>query len=231
MQEDSLEQEASWGRYLNRKERVWEDDEPLVRLGRALAEPMRIRILGLLARGSMFGQELAERLQVTPPTISRHIAVLRAAGLVRVQRERTTHYYHLDGEGLQRMARLLSVEELSRVTEVPVEQQGAPASAEPSQRERREIVLSVYFKDGRLMSIPASTAIQAEIRRTVMERVAQAFLPGKVYTEAEVNEILRAFNEDTASLRRALLDEQMLTRDRGQYWLTHHMERTWLYEN
>lgn len=220
-----MEREISWGRYLSREERVWEDNEPLVRLGRALAEPMRVRILALLARGSMFGQELAERLRVTPPTISRHLAVLRAAGLVRVQRERTTHYYHLDGEGLQRMALLLSVEELSRVMEAPDEEQGTSMPAEPSQRERREIVLSVYFKDGRLMSIPASTAIQAEIRRTVMERIAQAFLPGKIYTEAEVSEILKAFNEDAASLLRALLDEQMLTRDRGQYWLTYHMER------
>lgn len=226
MQEDSVEREISWGRYLNREARAWEDNEPLVRLGRALAEPMRIRILGLLARGSMFGQELAERLQVTPPTISRHLAVLRAAGLVRVQRERTTHYYHLDGEGLQRMALLLSIEELSRVAEAPVRERSAPTPVEPSQRERREIVLSVYFKDGRLMSIPANTAIQAEIRRTVMEKVAHAFLPGKIYTETEVNEILKAFNEDAASLRRALIEEHMLTRDRGQYWLTYHMGGT-----
>lgn len=229
MQEDAMEQEVSWGRYLSREDRVWEDDEALVRLGRALAEPMRVRILALLARGSLFGQELAEKLRVTPPTVSRHLAVLRSAGLVRVQRERTTHYYHLDGEGLRRMALLLSIEELGRLAEAPVREEGTPASAEPSQRERREIVLSVYFKDGRLMSIPASTSTQAEIRRTVMERVAQAFLPGKTYTEAEVNEILKNFNEDTAGLRRALLDEQMLTRDRGQYWLTHRMERTWLY--
>ena len=51
--------------------------EPLLRLGRALADPMRIRILALLAQRyrqdteqleiSMYGQEIAEALRVTPP--------------------------------------------------------------------------------------------------------------------------------------------------------------------
>lgn len=226
MYNNSPEPEISWERYLNRKGHTWDQEESLVLLGRALAEPMRVRILSLLARGSMYGQELAEKLHVTPPTVSRHMAVLKAAGLVRVQRENTTHYYHLDGAGLQRLVSLLSVETLSRYADVSPEagERNESTPAEPTKGERREIVLSVYFKDGRLMSIPASTAMQAEIRRTVLAKVALAFVPGKVYNKAEVNELLQPFNEDTAGLRRALIDEQMLTRDRGQYWLTHRMD-------
>lgn len=225
MQENLPEREMTWEPYGNWEERELEEEEPLVRLGRALAEPMRVRILSLLARGSMYGQELAERLRVTPPTISRHIALLKAAGLVRVQRQHTTHYYHLDGDGLRRMGQLLSIEHLSRFINVPDQQPGQ--QVEPAQQERREIVLSVYFKDGRLMSIPASTTMQTEIRRTVLERVVQGFQPGKIYTEAEVNTLLQTFNDDIVGLRRALIDEHMLSRDRGMYWLTYHTKGAW----
>lgn len=221
MQEDLSERSIAWEPYLSWEERELEEDGPLVRLGRALAEPMRVRILGLLASRSMYGQELAEKLHVTPPTISRHMALLKAAGLVRVQRQHTTHYYHLDGDGLQRVGRWLSIDYLSRLVNASNGQE-SPVS-EPAQQERREIVLSVYFKDGRLMSIPASTSMQTEIRRTVLEKVAQDFKAGKIYTEAEVDTLLKAFNDDIVSLRRALLDERMLARDRGMYWLTHHV--------
>jgi len=73
----------------------------LVVMGRALSDPTRIRILGLLAERPMYGQELAKVLDVKPPTVSHHLAPLVMAGLVRVRRENNYHYYELDSEGIQ----------------------------------------------------------------------------------------------------------------------------------
>src|SRR6266566_9334880 len=81
-----------------------EEMKLLVVMGRALSDPTRIRILGLLAERSMYGQELAKALDVTPPTISHHLSPLVMAGLVRVRRENSYHYYELSSEGLEHLA-------------------------------------------------------------------------------------------------------------------------------
>lgn len=81
-----------------------EEMKLLVIMGRALADPTRIRILGLLAERPMYGQELAQVLDVKPPTVSHHIAPLEMAGLVRMRRENNYHYYELDGEGIEHLA-------------------------------------------------------------------------------------------------------------------------------
>jgi biotin operon repressor len=186
--------------------------EPLVRFGRALADPMRLRILALLAQRSMYGQELAEALEVTSPTISHHVTLLKAAGLVKVQRENNYHHYELDPAGLQQLASLLTIEQLRSIgVALP-----AHGSQEPlSEDEDRRMVQEAFFKEGRLLSIPPET----RSRRYVMEKVAQAFEWGRIYDEKEVNAILKAMHPDAASLRRALIDQQLMLRERGRYWL------------
>src|SRR5205085_6555107 len=81
-----------------------EEMKSLVKIGRALADPTRIRILGLLAERPMYGQELAKTLDVTAPTISHHLSPLVMAGLVQVRRENNYHYYELSSEGLAHLA-------------------------------------------------------------------------------------------------------------------------------
>jgi len=178
-----------------------EQMELLVRFGRALADPTRLRILGLLAGRPMYGQELAEVLHVKPPTISHHLGELKAAGLVRARREHAYYYYELDEDGLQRIAESLFA---GRLLPLP-----------PSSDERAR-VLATCFKDGRLSGIPA----QRKKRRYVLEELARAFTWGTLYTEPEVNAILRAFHEDVASLRRELVAEKLMQREQGRYWLT-----------
>lgn len=62
----------------------------------ALADPTRREILALLARGERGAGELAGRFPVTRPAISRHLRVLREAGLVRVRAEGQRRVYSLD---------------------------------------------------------------------------------------------------------------------------------------
>lgn len=87
-------------------------DEVLLRFGRAFADPMRIRILALLSSRSMFGQELAEALGVTTPTISHHISLLKRVGLINVRRENSYRHYELNPDGLQIIIENLTVEHL-----------------------------------------------------------------------------------------------------------------------
>jgi hypothetical protein len=80
---------------------------------------------------------------------------------------------------------------------------------------RRGTVLRAFFDDaGRLRTIPARRAK----RLIVLDYLAQLFEPGERFEETEVNRRLREVHPDVAALRRQLVDDGFLTRDRGVYW-------------
>ena len=66
----------------------------------ALAEPMRRRILDLLRDGERGVGELVERLGLSQPGVSKHLRVLREAGLVSVRPEGRRRWYGLRPEPL-----------------------------------------------------------------------------------------------------------------------------------
>lgn len=61
----------------------------------ALADPSRILILYALDEQSRNVTELATELNITQPTTSRHLKILRERGLVYAERQGTTITYHL----------------------------------------------------------------------------------------------------------------------------------------
>ena len=63
---------------------------------KALADPTRRRILELLRQREMSAGELAEHFKSSKPTLSGHLNVLRAAGLVQSERSGTTITYRLN---------------------------------------------------------------------------------------------------------------------------------------
>jgi DNA-binding transcriptional ArsR family regulator len=62
---------------------------------RVIAEPMRIRLMGLLDQGDAGVQELAARLGTTHQNVSRHLGVLYQAGMVSRRRDGTAVRYSL----------------------------------------------------------------------------------------------------------------------------------------
>jgi DNA-binding transcriptional ArsR family regulator len=68
---------------------------------RALADPTRRRILQLLHARQMSAGEIAARFTLAKPTLSGHLAVLRAAGLVDAEKQGTSIIYRLNLSVLQ----------------------------------------------------------------------------------------------------------------------------------
>ena len=68
---------------------------------KAIADPTRREILRLLRRREMTAGELAERFEMTKPTMSHHFAVLKEAELVTSRREGQTIWYGLNTTVLQ----------------------------------------------------------------------------------------------------------------------------------
>ncbi|HLH96695.1 MAG TPA: metalloregulator ArsR/SmtB family transcription factor [Xanthobacteraceae bacterium] len=66
----------------------------------ALADPTRRQIFERLAGGPRPVGELARGLPVTRPAVSQHLAVLKAAGLVRDEAAGTRRIYAIDPQGL-----------------------------------------------------------------------------------------------------------------------------------
>ncbi len=173
------------------------DDERIDRLSTlyaAVGEPTRLRILGLLAEREATGTELSERLGLTAPTVSHHMAKLVAAGLVKVTPEAQRRRYRLDPTALR-----------------------PPQPAGDSDRARAldetAKTLRDFFDGERLTQIPAARKKRVVVLRHLLER----FEPGRDYPEREVNDLLRLAHEDVATLRRELVDYGFLVRDRGIY--------------
>lgn len=68
---------------------------------KAIADPTRREILRLLRRGEMTAGELAERFDMTKPTMSHHFAVLKDAELITSRREGQTIWYGLNTSVLE----------------------------------------------------------------------------------------------------------------------------------
>jgi ArsR family transcriptional regulator len=75
----------------------------LVAVFRALGDPTRLEIFRLIARQPqpICVCDVTERFQVSQPTISHHLKVLRDAGLVVVSRRGVWAYYAPDPRGLE----------------------------------------------------------------------------------------------------------------------------------
>ena len=61
----------------------------------ALGDPKRLLILYALAEGPLCVNELSDALDLSQPTVSRHLRVLRERGLVNTERSGTAIYYSL----------------------------------------------------------------------------------------------------------------------------------------
>jgi DNA-binding transcriptional ArsR family regulator len=73
-----------------------------------LAEPQRRRILDLLRDGERPVGELVDRLEISQPGVSKHLRVLRDAGLVSVRPEGQRRWYGLRPEALAEVDRWLA---------------------------------------------------------------------------------------------------------------------------
>jgi hypothetical protein len=166
---------------------------------RALADPERLAVAGALAREPMTANALSERLDLPIRSVRRHLNRLTRTGVAAADVDRRT--YRLQPAALRDAAREIG----------PSRDPGLALGAID---EEEEAVLRQYFRGGRLREIPAKQSK----RRVVLTRLALEFEPGIRYAEREVNETLRRFHEDYASLRRYLVDEELLTRERTRYW-------------
>lgn len=185
-------------------------NQALLEFFKALAEPNRMKIVGFLAQRSYTVGELAEALGLGVSTTSNHLSHLAHVGLVSARAQGHYAVYSLDVAALQGMARrLLQTENLPSLSQQA--EQDTPAYD-------RKVLATFLDPEGRVIAFPA----QEKKFQVLLRHVVRSFDPGTRYTEKQVNEILSRFNDDTASLRRGLIEYHLMQReaDGGAYWCT-----------
>ena len=73
----------------------------------ALGDPNRRAIVELLGSGGLSVQELADALPISRPAVSRHLRLLKEAGLVVEEPRGTRRFYRLHDEGVDEVRRYL----------------------------------------------------------------------------------------------------------------------------
>ena len=159
------------------------------RISRLLAGRRNLEALAAVVLGARSVEDVAATLERPVDEVEVAVQRLLEAGLVRGPE------LEVDMAAFQNAAR-------TRRPELP--------DATPEQ----EAVLRNFVEpDGRLAELPARHGR----RRLVLEYAATRFEPGVAYAEPVVNDRLRELHDDYATLRRYLVDEGLLRRERGVY--------------
>jgi DNA-binding transcriptional ArsR family regulator len=175
---------------------------------RALADTNRLKIVGLLSQQSYTVEQLSAILGLGESTVSHHLSRLADANLVSARAEGHYSIYSLEPDALQEMARrLLRTDQLPEL-----------AGDVDKGSFDRKVLATFTGPDGRFTAFPS----QQKKFLVLLKHALASFEPGVHYREAEVNEILLKFSDDTAMLRRSLVEFGLMEREGGggAYWLS-----------
>lgn len=179
----------------------------LVAFHKTMGDPTRIRIVSLLANGPLHGQAIAGKLGLTPPTITHHINKLREINMVYSRRDKNTIYFYLNASIIKQSAKMLTDlvdnkrEEKDKMLEI--------------NQERQKVIENFFTKEGKLKNIPA----QRKKKLYVFEHIIRGLKMGEKYEEKQINEYIKQFHEDYATIRREFIINQYMYRENGIYEL------------
>jgi predicted transcriptional regulator len=180
--------------------------DELVRFFKALAEPNRLRIIGLLAQKPQSVEQIATTLRIGESTASHHLAKLGEAGLVSARAEGYYSIYALHTAALAGMAKKILHEEA-----LPGLALGMDVDAYD-----RKVLATFSDAHGRIKAFP----VQEKKFLVILRHILGEFETGVKYPEKRVNQILAKYSADTATLRRSLVEHGFMAREGGggSYW-------------
>lgn len=174
-----------------------------ITLFKCLADKSRLQILKSLAIEDMYVERLAERLGLTAPTVSFHLKKLADAGAVTSYKSQYYMMYSLKKEIFE-----------TSILDILRQDSDEAGIQEQRDAQYRQKVIETFFAYGKLKSIP----VQRKKERIVLEQIVQSFEYDRIYSEREVNIILADFYDDFCTIRRDMIGEHLLERDRNGYW-------------
>lgn len=189
-------------------------ENSLLEMLKALADDSRLTLIRLLHEQEHTVTDLAGLLNLSEPTVSHHLAKLRENGLVNLRMAGHQRFYRVNETGLERFKRL--VKDIEKVKPEPVhpDHEWIKALGWSAADEK---VLRDYTEGKKLTRLPSKRGKT----QVILRWLATLFEAGRLYKEAEVNEVIKSvYAEDFVSLRRDLIDMAYLRREMGggKYW-------------
>lgn len=169
---------------------------------KCLADNSRLRIINSLMIEPMYVELLAERLELSPSTISFHLKKLMDAHIVSSKKEQYYTVYTLN-------EKIFSMNLRDLVKDDKNEEEVL------NQREEKykEKVIETFFKYDKLKSIP----VQNKKKQIILEKIVESFERDRTYTEKEVNLIIADFHDDFCTIRRDFIGFSLMEREDGIY--------------
>ncbi|GGH13603.1 DUF2087 domain-containing protein [Paenibacillus segetis] len=183
--------------------------DKIVNYHKALADPTRIKILLLLSGGELNGQVLAEKLFVTPATITHHASKLREASLICERREKNTIYFSLNHYFIKNSANATADLIYKNINTLG----GLEPMNDQQQRMKDSVIRNFFTSEGKLKQLP----VQLKKKLIVLEHLVSSLEPSRQYTEKEINDFIKQYHEDYATIRREFIMHQMMIRDHEIY--------------
>lgn len=175
-------------------------NEKVIDFFRAFCNAERLKIGGMLGTEALTPTQVAGRLGIRPKEAMDHLSMLAHLGYLK----NNANVYSLDSDALAGLSR-------------QVLQGSRPRSkAEDFEGEEfdRKVLKDFMTPDSKLTAIPT----QNKKRLVILRYLLKPFEPGERYPEKQVNELLKPYFADTASLRRYMVDEGLLKRENAIYW-------------
>ena len=180
------------------------DIKKSITIMKALSDSSRLMVINSLMEKSQCLEELAERLNLASSTISFHLKKLEKAKLVVKEKQQYYVIFSINSDVFNYTLKdLTTFENIEKVVQ------------EERIEKYRQKVLKTFFKDGRLMQLPA----QHKKRWIVLNEIADDFELERNYSESEVNSIIAKYYEDYCTIRRELIEEGVMARDGYKYWM------------
>jgi hypothetical protein len=175
-----------------------------IEIMKSLSDTSRLRVLNSLIGKPQYVEELAKRMDLAESTISFHLKKLENAKLVYKVKEQYYIIYHVcDNIFNKSLRELINFDNPEKYL----------------QDERiikyRQKVLKTFFKRDKLEKLP----VQWKKKMIVLDEFVKKFKPGKKYREEEVNQIIMQTYIDYCTIRRLMIDEGIMKREKQTYWL------------
>jgi hypothetical protein len=174
-------------------------DNEILSFFKTFVQVDRLKIAGLLGESPLTLEQTAQRLHLRMADAANHLSYL-------------VHEGYVTAEGKQYRLNTGVLESLAKRTLAGLRPKVNPDELEGEAYDRK-VLSDFLLADGKIKSLP----MQQKKLLVILRHVLRSFSPGIEYPEKQVNEILRRYFEDTPSLRRYLVDSNMLKRDKGIY--------------
>ncbi|MED3964574.1 metalloregulator ArsR/SmtB family transcription factor [Niallia taxi] len=178
----------------------------LVAFHKTIGDPTRIRIISLLAAKPWNGQALAGKLGLTAPTITHHLKKLREINVVYERREKNTIYFYLNKSVITHQAdALIKLFQFEKGVD----------KVEVTNEEAAKIIDNFIGADGKLKNIPA----QRKKKLIIFRHIVKGLKEGKKYEEKELNDYIKRYFDDYATIRREFIINHFMYRENNIYEL------------